>query len=44
MEYYAIQVKTRGEDKFMRLFNALHPQAGFPCIFPGGASTYGAKA
>jgi transcriptional antiterminator NusG len=34
MDYYAIQVKTRGEDKFMRLFNALHPQAGFPLHFP----------
>jgi transcriptional antiterminator NusG len=34
MNYYAIQVKTRGEEKFMRLFNALHPQAGFSLHFP----------
>jgi len=27
-------VKTRGEEKFMRLFNALHPQAGFSLHFP----------
>jgi transcription termination/antitermination protein NusG len=34
MNYYAIQVKTRGEEKFIRLFNALHPQAGFSLHFP----------
>jgi transcriptional antiterminator NusG len=34
MEYYAIQVKTRGEEKFMRLFNALHPKTGLPLHFP----------
>jgi len=34
MNYYAIQVKTRGEEKFMRLFNALHPQSGFSLHFP----------
>jgi transcriptional antiterminator NusG len=34
MEYYAIQVKTRGEEKFMRLFSALHPKAGFSLHFP----------
>jgi len=34
MEYYAIQVKTRGEEKFMRLFNALHPKTGLSLHFP----------
>jgi transcriptional antiterminator NusG len=34
MDYYAIQVKTRGEEKFMRLFKALHPQAEFSLHFP----------
>jgi transcriptional antiterminator NusG len=34
MRYFAIQVKTRGEEKFMRLFKALHPQAPFSMHFP----------
>jgi transcriptional antiterminator NusG len=34
MNYYAIQVKTRGEQKFMRLFNALHPELQFSMYFP----------
>jgi transcriptional antiterminator NusG len=34
MNYYAIQVKTRGENKFIKLFNALHPETGFPLYFP----------
>ncbi|MDR0315712.1 MAG: antiterminator LoaP [Treponema sp.] len=32
--YYAIQVKTRAEDKFIRLFSALHPEVTFPLHFP----------
>jgi transcriptional antiterminator NusG len=34
MNYYAIQVKTRGEQKFMRLFKALHPDVRFSMHFP----------
>jgi transcriptional antiterminator NusG len=34
MDYFAIQVKTRGEEKFIRLFNALHPQSGLSLHFP----------
>jgi transcriptional antiterminator NusG len=34
MNYYAIQVKTRGEEKFMRLFKALHPEVHLPMHFP----------
>ena len=34
MNYYAIQVKTRGEEKFMRLFKALYPDAPFYLHFP----------
>ena len=34
MNYYAIQVKTRGEQKFMRLFRALHPDTPFAMHFP----------
>ena len=34
MNYYAIQVKTQGEEKFIRLFNSLHPEARFPLYFP----------
>jgi len=34
MNYYAIQVKTRGEEKFIRLFRALHPDAPFSLHFP----------
>ena len=34
MNYYAIQVKTRQEDKFLRLFRALHPEVKLPLHFP----------
>jgi transcriptional antiterminator NusG len=34
MNYYAIQVKTRAEDKFIKLFKALHPETPFPIYFP----------
>jgi transcriptional antiterminator NusG len=34
MNYYAIQVKTRGEGKFIRLFNALNPQSRLFLHFP----------
>jgi len=34
MNYYALQVKTRAEEKFIRLFKALHPQIRFPIHFP----------
>ncbi|MDR0584952.1 MAG: antiterminator LoaP [Treponema sp.] len=34
LKYYALQVKTRGEDKFIRLFKALHPEVPFPLYFP----------
>jgi len=34
MKYYALQVKTRSEPKFIRLFNALYPDCGLPLYFP----------
>jgi transcription termination/antitermination protein NusG len=34
MNYYAIQVKTRSEEKFIKLFKASHPQISFPIHFP----------
>jgi len=34
MNYYAIQVKTGGEEKFIRLFKSLHPEVVFPIHFP----------
>jgi transcriptional antiterminator NusG len=34
MNYYAIQVKTRGEAKFIKLFNALHSETRLPLYFP----------
>jgi len=34
MNYYAIQVKTRCEDKFIKLFKAQHPDVGLPIHFP----------
>jgi transcriptional antiterminator NusG len=34
MNYYAIQVRTRGENKFIRLFRSLHPEADFRIHFP----------
>jgi len=34
MNYYAIQVKTRCEDKFIKLFRAQHPDITLPIHFP----------
>jgi transcriptional antiterminator NusG len=34
MQYYALQVKTRGEEKYIRLFRALHPEISVPIHFP----------
>jgi transcriptional antiterminator NusG len=34
MNYYAIQVKTRGEEKFIKLFSSLHPEVRLPMYFP----------
>ena len=34
MNYYALQVKTRGEEKYMRLFRARHPEIALPLYFP----------
>ena len=34
MNYYAIQVKTRSEKKFIRLFRSNHPDITFPIHFP----------
>jgi transcription termination/antitermination protein NusG len=34
MNYYAIQVKTRAEAKFIKLFKAMHPEITFPVYFP----------
>jgi transcriptional antiterminator NusG len=34
MRYYALQVKTRGEKKYMRLFRALYPEIKIPLHFP----------
>ena len=34
MAYYAIQVKTRGEEKYMRLFRAQNPGITLPLYFP----------
>ena len=34
MNYYALQVKTRGEEKYMRLFQAQHPEVTVPMYFP----------
>jgi len=34
MDYYAFQVRTRGEHKFMRLFRAQHPEITLPLYFP----------
>jgi transcriptional antiterminator NusG len=34
MNYYALQVKTRGEEKYMRLFRAQHPEINLPLYFP----------
>ncbi|MDR3324983.1 MAG: antiterminator LoaP [Spirochaetaceae bacterium] len=34
MKYYAAQIKTKGEDKFINLFRALNPGMSFPIYFP----------
>ena len=34
MAYYALQVKTRGEEKFLKLFRELYPDFKFPVYFP----------
>jgi transcriptional antiterminator NusG len=34
MNYYAIQVKTRAENKFIKLFKAMHPDVTLPIYFP----------
>ena len=34
MNYYALQVKTRAESKFIRLFKAQHQDITFPIHFP----------
>jgi len=33
MNYYAIQVKTRSEDKFIKLFRSMYPETKFPIHF-----------
>jgi len=34
MDYYALQVKTRGEEKFIRLFKRQNPDITLPLYFP----------
>jgi transcriptional antiterminator NusG len=34
VNYYAVQVKTRAEEKFIKLLRALHPEIRFPIYFP----------
>jgi transcriptional antiterminator NusG len=34
MKYYALQVKTRSEEKYMKLLKALHPDIPYPIYFP----------
>jgi transcriptional antiterminator NusG len=34
MNYYAIQVKTRAENRFIKLFKAMNPKVTFPIHFP----------
>jgi transcriptional antiterminator NusG len=34
MKYYAIQVKTRSEEKYIKLFRALHPDIAIKTYFP----------
>jgi transcriptional antiterminator NusG len=34
VNYYALQVRTRGEEKYIRLFRALHPGITIPFYFP----------
>jgi len=33
MNYYALQVKTLGEEKYIKLFRALHPEIRLPIYF-----------
>jgi transcriptional antiterminator NusG len=34
MNYYALQVKTRSEEKYIKLLKALHPDISCPIYFP----------
>ena len=34
MNYFALQVQTRGEEKFIRLFKGMHPEISLPIYFP----------
>ncbi|MDR2798483.1 MAG: antiterminator LoaP [Treponema sp.] len=34
MNYYALQIKTRSEEKYIKLFRALHPEMAIPIYFP----------
>jgi transcriptional antiterminator NusG len=34
MKYYAVQVKTRAEEKYIKLYKALHPQTPLELYFP----------
>jgi transcriptional antiterminator NusG len=34
MKYYAVQVKTRSEEKYIRLYKAVHPQTPVNIYFP----------
>jgi transcriptional antiterminator NusG len=34
MKYYAVQVKTRSEEVYIKLFRALHPEIGVKIYFP----------
>ena len=34
MNYYALQVKTQGEEKYIQQFRALHPEIELPLYFP----------
>jgi transcriptional antiterminator NusG len=34
VNYYAVQVKTRSEEKFIKLLRAMYPEVDFPIFFP----------
>ncbi|MDR2633858.1 MAG: antiterminator LoaP [Treponema sp.] len=34
MNYYALQIKTRSEEKYIKLLKALHPELTMPIYFP----------
>jgi transcriptional antiterminator NusG len=34
VNYYAVQVKTRSEEKYIKLLRAMHPEVAFPIYFP----------